>query len=101
MSLANREQPGKDGACWRSQDQQRNPVPGLEVGVLVFEVEREAIVNVATSIDEASPVAIGINPDIDPKNMPLYLASKKESKLGTENLAERVAEITVMISESG
>ncbi len=75
--------------------------PGLEAGVLVFKVEREAIVNVATSIGKPVPVAIRINPDIDPKTCRYISPARKSPSSVRRSCAERVAEITVMISESG
>jgi diaminopimelate decarboxylase len=74
---------------------------GLEAGVLVFKVEREAIVNAATSIGEAAPVAIGINPDIDPKTCRYISPARKSLSSVRRSCAERVAETIVMISEAG
>jgi diaminopimelate decarboxylase len=72
---------------------------GLEAGVLMFNVESEAeldaIVRVASTIGKVAPIALRINPDVDPKTHRYISTGKKESKFGMDidrslRLAERI-----------
>jgi diaminopimelate decarboxylase len=72
---------------------------GLEAGVLMFNVESEAeldaIARVASTIGKVAPIALRINPDVDPKTHRYISTGKKESKFGMDidrslRLAERV-----------
>ena len=76
---------------------------GLEAGVLMFNVESEAeldaIARVAASIGKVAPIALRVNPDVDPKTHRYISTGKKESKFGMDiERAERVAEAAVTIS---
>lgn len=59
---------------------------GLEAGVLMFNVESEAeleaIARVATETGKVAPVALRVNPDVDPKTHRYISTGKKESKFG-------------------
>jgi diaminopimelate decarboxylase len=75
---------------------------GLEAGVLMFNVESEAeleaIARVATAIGKVAPIALRVNPDIDPKTHRYISTGKKESKFGMDiERAQRVAETAVTI----
>ena len=75
---------------------------GLEAGVLMFNVESEAeldaIARVAASIGKVAPIALRVNPDVDPKTHRYISTGKKESKFGMDiERAERVAEAAVTI----
>ena len=72
---------------------------GLDVGVLMFNVESEAeldaIARVAQSKGVQAPVAFRVNPDVDPKTHRYISTGNKESKFGMDierslRLAERV-----------
>ncbi len=72
---------------------------GLEAGVLMFNVESEAeldaIARVASGIGKVAPIALRINPDVDPKTHRYISTGKKESKFGMDidrslRLAERI-----------
>jgi diaminopimelate decarboxylase len=72
---------------------------GLDAGVLMFNVESEAeldaIVRVATKEGKVAPIALRVNPDVDPKTHRYISTGKKESKFGMDidrslALAERV-----------
>jgi diaminopimelate decarboxylase len=70
---------------------------GLEAGVLMFNVESEAeleaIAGVAKSMGRTAPVALRVNPDVDPKTHRYISTGKKESKFGMDiDRALRVAE---------
>lgn len=70
---------------------------GLEAGVLMFNVESEAeltaIASVASSLGKIAPVALRVNPDVDPKTHRYISTGKKESKFGMDiERALRVAE---------
>ncbi len=73
---------------------------GIEAGVLMFNVESEAeldaIARVADAIGKVAPIALRVNPDVDPKTHRYISTGKKESKFGMDidrslRLAERVA----------
>jgi diaminopimelate decarboxylase len=69
---------------------------GLEAGVLMFNVESEAeleaINDVALGIGKVAPIALRVNPDVDPKTHRYISTGKKESKFGMDiERAERAA----------
>ncbi len=75
---------------------------GIEAGVLMFNVESEAeldaIARVASSLGKPAPVALRVNPDVDPKTHRYISTGKKESKFGMDidrslALAERATGI--------
>ena len=75
---------------------------GLEAGVLMFNVESEAeldaIARVAASIGKVAPIALRVNPDVDPKTHRYISTGKKESKFGMDiERALRVAASSVAI----
>ncbi len=75
---------------------------GLEAGVLMFNVESEAeleaIARVAASIGKVAPIALRVNPDVDPRTHRYTSTGKKESKFGMDiERAARVAGSTVAI----
>ncbi len=61
---------------------------GLKAGVLMFNVESEAeldaIARVADSVGVVAPVALRVNPDVDPKTHRYISTGKKESKFGMD-----------------
>jgi len=61
---------------------------GLRAGVLMFNVESEAefdaIARVATAVGIEAPIALRVNPDIDPKTHRYISTGKKESKFGMD-----------------
>jgi diaminopimelate decarboxylase len=61
---------------------------GLKAGVLMFNVESEAeldaIVRVAKSLGVVAPLALRVNPDVDPKTHRYISTGKKESKFGMD-----------------
>ena len=61
---------------------------GLNAGVLMFNVESEAeldaIVRVADSLGKVAPIALRVNPDVDPKTHRYISTRKKESKFGMD-----------------
>ena len=72
---------------------------GLKAGVLMFNVESEAeldaIARVAASVGKVAPIALRVNPDVDPKTHRYISTGKKESKFGMDierslALAERI-----------
>src|SRR6476659_1760800 len=72
---------------------------GLEAGVLMFNVESEAeldaIARVAAGQGRVAPIALRVNPDVDPKTHRYISTGKKESKFGMDidrslALAERI-----------
>ena len=76
---------------------------GLQAGVLMFNVESEAeleaVARVAASIGKVAPIALRVNPDVDPKTHRYISTGKKESKFGMDIArAERVAETAATIS---
>ena len=75
---------------------------GLDAGVLMFNVESEAeleaIARVAASIGKVAPIALRVNPDVDPKTHRYISTGKKESKFGMDIArTERVAEAAIKI----
>lgn len=73
---------------------------GLNAGVLMFNVESEAeldaISRVATSLGKVAPIALRVNPDVDPKTHRYISTGKKESKFGMDidralTLAQQIA----------
>jgi len=75
---------------------------GLDAGVLMFNVESEAeldaIARVAADAGKVAPVALRVNPDVDPKTHRYISTGKKESKFGMDidrslRLAGRVKDI--------
>ena len=73
---------------------------GLAAGVLMFNVESEeeldAIGRVATGLGKVAPVALRVNPDVDPKTHRYISTGKKESKFGMDvDRALRLAERAV------
>jgi diaminopimelate decarboxylase len=76
---------------------------GLEAGVLMFNVESEAeldaIARVAALIGKVAPIALRVNPDVDPQTHRYISTGKKESKFGMDIArAERVGEAATKIS---
>ena len=70
---------------------------GLDAGVLMFNVESEAeleaIARVAAATNRVAPIALRVNPDVDPKTHRYISTGKKESKFGMDiERAMRVAE---------
>jgi diaminopimelate decarboxylase len=68
---------------------------GIEAGVLMFNVESEAeleaIDSVARSLGRTAPIALRVNPDVDPKTHRYISTGKKQSKFGMDiERAERV-----------
>ena len=61
---------------------------GLAAGVLMFNVESEeeldAIARVASEMDRVAPIALRVNPDVDPKTHRYISTGKKESKFGMD-----------------
>jgi diaminopimelate decarboxylase len=75
---------------------------GLEAGVLMFNVESEAeldaIARVAAAAGRVAPIALRVNPDVDPKTHRYISTGKKESKFGMDidralGLAAEVARV--------
>ena len=75
---------------------------GLDAGVLMFNVESEAeldaIARVASDAGKVAPIALRVNPDVDPKTHRYISTGKKESKFGMDversmKLAARVKSI--------
>lgn len=60
----------------------------IQAGVLMFNVESEeeltAIDRVATTLGKVAPVALRVNPDVDPKTHRYISTGKKESKFGMD-----------------
>jgi diaminopimelate decarboxylase len=74
----------------------------LHAGVLMFNVESEAeldaVARVAAKEGKVAPIALRVNPDVDPKTHRYISTGKKESKFGMDidrslKLAERVKAI--------
>ena len=75
---------------------------GLEARVLMFNVESEAelaaVARVAATTGKVAPIALRVNPDVDPKTHRYISTGKKESKFGMDiERAERVARTAVTI----
>lgn len=76
---------------------------GINAGVLMFNVESEAeldaIARVAKSIGKVAPIALRVNPDVDPKTHRYISTGKKESKFGMDiDRSLRLAEQIVGLS---
>lgn len=60
----------------------------IEAGVLMFNVESEAelesIARVASSMGRVAPIALRVNPDVDPKTHRYTSTGQKESKFGLD-----------------
>ncbi|WP_165247041.1 diaminopimelate decarboxylase [Paludisphaera soli] len=68
----------------------------IEAGVLMFNVESEAelesIARVAASMGRVAPIALRVNPDVDPKTHRYTSTGQKESKFGLDiDRAMRIA----------
>ena len=75
---------------------------GLDAGVLMFNVESEAeleaISRVASAKQRVAPIALRVNPDVDPKTHRYISTGKKESKFGMDiERSLRVAEAALAI----
>jgi diaminopimelate decarboxylase len=75
---------------------------GLDAGVLMFNVESEAeldaIARVAAAIGKVAPIALRVNPDVDPRTHRYISTGKKESKFGMDiERAARVGRAAVAI----
>ncbi|MGP0067325.1 MAG: diaminopimelate decarboxylase [Isosphaeraceae bacterium] len=75
---------------------------GLKAGVLMFNVESEAeldaIARVAATIGKVAPIALRVNPDVDPKTHRYISTGKKESKFGMDiERAAKAAEAAVNV----
>jgi len=75
---------------------------GIDAGVLMFNVESEAeleaIARVAKDMGKVAPIALRVNPDVDPKTHRYISTGKKESKFGMNierslRLAEEVVKM--------
>ena len=78
-------------------------VAGLEAGVLMFNVESEgeleAIARVAAAMNRVAPIALRVNPDVDPRTHRYTSTGKKESKFGMDiERSLRVAEAALAMS---
>jgi diaminopimelate decarboxylase len=78
-------------------------VAGLEAGVLMFNVESEgeleAIARVAAALNRVAPIALRVNPDVDPRTHRYISTGKKESKFGMDiERSLRVAAAAVAMS---
>ncbi len=78
-------------------------VAGLEAGVLMFNVESEgeleAITRVAAAMNRVAPIALRVNPDVDPRTHGYTSTGKKESKFGMDIARSlRVAEAALAMS---
>ena len=76
---------------------------GLEAGVLMFNVESEdeleAIARVAAAMNRVAPIALRVNPDVDPHTHRYTSTGKKESKFGMDiERSLRVAESVLKMS---
>jgi diaminopimelate decarboxylase len=74
----------------------------IEAGILMFNVESEeeldAIARVARGMDRVAPVALRVNPDVDPKTHRYISTGKKESKFGMDiDRALRLAETAAKV----
>ena len=67
----------------------------LKVGILMFNVESsqelQAINEVAGRIGKKAPIAIRVNPDIDPKTHPYISTGLKQNKFGIDILRAPIA----------
>ena len=78
-------------------------VAGLEAGVLMFNVESEgeleAIARVAAAMNRVAPIALHVNPDVDPRTHRYISTGKKESKFGMDiERSLRVAEAALAMN---
>ena len=78
-------------------------VAGLEAGVLMFNVESEgeleAIARIAAAMNRVAPIALRVNPDVDPRTHGYISTGKKESKFGMDiERSLRVAAAAVAMS---
>jgi len=78
-------------------------VAGLEAGVLMFNVESEgeleAIARIAAAMNRVAPIALRVNPDVDPRTHRYISTGKKESKFGMDiERSLRVAEAALAMS---
>ena len=78
-------------------------VAGLEAGVLMFNVESEgeleAIARVAAAMNRVAPIALRVNPDVDPRTHRYISTGKKESKFGMDiERSLRVAEAALAMN---
>ncbi|MDR3635838.1 MAG: diaminopimelate decarboxylase [Isosphaeraceae bacterium] len=76
---------------------------GIAAGILMFNVESEeeldAIARVAKEMNRVAPIALRVNPDVDPKTHRYISTGKKESKFGMDiDRALRLAESAVKVS---
>ncbi len=76
---------------------------GLEAGVLMFNVESEeeldAIARVAAAMNRVAPIALRVNPDVDPRTHRYISTGKKESKFGMDIARSlRIAEAAVKLT---
>jgi len=67
----------------------------LEVGILMFNVESEAeletIHEIASRLGKIAPIALRVNPDIDPKTHPYISTGLRKSKFGIDiKIAEQI-----------
>ncbi len=77
---------------------------GLRAGVLMFNVESEAelqaIDQVASAVGRTAPIALRVNPDVDPKTHRYITTGKKESKFGMDiERALRASETVLNLQE--
>ncbi len=76
---------------------------GLKAGVLMFNVESEAeleaISRVALSLGKVAPIALRVNPDVDPKTHRYISTGKKESKFGMD-IARSLALASAIVGRS-
>ncbi len=76
---------------------------GLDAGVLMFNIESEgeleAVARVAAAMNRVAPIALRVNPDVDPRTHRYISTGKKESKFGMDiERSLRVAEAAVTMS---
>ena len=73
----------------------------IEAGVLMFNVESEAeldsIARVASSMGRTAPIALRVNPDVDPKTHRYTATGQKQSKFGVD--IERALRIAATVKE--
>jgi diaminopimelate decarboxylase len=75
---------------------------GLDAGVLMFNIESEAelqaVARASAALGTVAPIALRVNPDVDPRTHRYISTGKKETKFGMDiERAERVAETAVTI----
>ena len=74
----------------------------LDAGILMFNVESEeeldAIARVAKAMNRVAPIALRVNPDVDPKTHRYISTGKKESKFGMDvDRSLRLAEVAAKV----